>query len=88
MDDGLGRRIFDDQVVSIKVGCAARVAQLAKALLVNVGMMWPTLACVVGKAGRARQAEAVEVCVSPAAVRIVVGGAVVSRWVTGADGMK
>ena len=57
-------------------------------LLVKVGMMWPTLACVVGKVGRARRADAEEVCDSPAAVRIVVGGAVVSRWVTGADGMK
>ena len=57
-------------------------------LLVNDGMMWPKLACVVGKVGRARRAEAMEVCTSPAAVRIVVGGAVVSRWVTGAVGMK
>ena len=31
MDYGIARGIFDDQVVSIKVGCAARVAQLAQA---------------------------------------------------------
>ena len=31
MDDGRARGIFDDQVVSIKVGGAAQVAQLAQA---------------------------------------------------------
>ena len=29
-----------------------------------------------------------EVCAAPVAVRLVVGGAVVSRWVMGAVGMK
>ncbi len=57
-------------------------------LLVNDGMMWPKLACAAGKVGRARRAEATEVCISLAAVLIVVGGAVVSRWVMGAVGMK
>lgn len=57
-------------------------------LLVKAGMMWPKLACVEGNEGRARRAEAVEVWRAPVAVRIVVGGAAVLRWVTGADGMK
>ncbi len=41
-----------------------------------------------GTVGRARRAEAVDLYASPVAVRIVVGGAVLSRWVTGAVGMK
>ena len=51
-------------------------------------MMCPMPACLLGKVGRARQTEAMEVCAVLVAVQMVVGGAEVSRWVTGAVGIK
>ena len=44
-------------------------------LLVNPGIICPWRAALLGKVGKARWAEAVEVCLVPVAVRMVVGGA-------------
>ena len=57
-------------------------------LLVKFRMMCPIQAWSLGKVGRSKQTDAMEMCAAPVAVRIVVGRAFVSWWVTGAVGMK
>ena len=52
------------------------------------GMMCPVLAAAGKCFGKAKHAEAVEVLVSPVAVRIVVGGAVRSMHSSGASVVK
>ena len=52
------------------------------------GMTCPVRACSVGRSGIASWAEAVEVFVSPVAVRMVVGVAVWSICRRGAVGME
>ena len=57
-------------------------------LLVNPGIMCPVQAAVGMCVGSAKHAEAVDVLVSPVAVRMVVRGAVLSMHESGALGVK
>lgn len=57
-------------------------------LLVKPGMMWPVRAARVGIDGMARTAVAVDDLASPVAVRMVVDGAAVFTWSSGAPGVK
>ena len=75
-------------MVKRAVQSASQSVPTLRRMLVKVGIMWPVHAACVGRSGRARRAEAVEVMDWRVAVQREVVGVKRLALVTGAEGIK